>query len=33
VIDSNTAIMVCLLWLKVGKNGLPATNLGKTCSK
>jgi hypothetical protein len=33
MIDSNTAISVPSLWLKVGDNGLPATNLGKTRSK
>jgi hypothetical protein len=33
MIDSNTAINVPSLWLKVGDNGLPATNLEKTRSK
>jgi hypothetical protein len=32
-IDSNAAIMITSLWLKVGKNGLPANNLGMTHSK
>jgi hypothetical protein len=32
-IDSNATIMVHSLWLKVGENGLPATNLGKTWLK
>jgi hypothetical protein len=33
IIDSNVAITVPSLWLKVGENGLPANNLGKTRSK
>jgi hypothetical protein len=33
IIDSNVAITVPSLWLNVGKNGLPANNLGKTRSK
>jgi hypothetical protein len=30
MIDSNATIMVPSLWLKVGENGLPTNNLGKT---
>jgi hypothetical protein len=32
-IDSNVAITILSLSLKVGENGLPTNNLGKICSK
>jgi hypothetical protein len=32
MIDSNMAITITSLWLKLGKNGLPTNNLGNTPS-